>query len=1588
MADGAGIYRYMTESLRISKALEAFLAARHASEVQYATALAEACYTLRENVESKVETEGRLQNSPLKPAVSDLVKGTGKIADARYGFASMMKKRVLDVFAAVNVDLEVYLESETALRMQDYMIETVEILRKDKAAYHKNREALCEVQELVAKVQEDSPQKRREFDRLTQKLTQSVQKMVQLNCTVQESQDQYDAARSDYINTALPKFQNDLVRWTETRTNSIKDMLIQLKQLEQIAVEKAEEAVNVGKDSANAIDTQESVSQFMNAAQLSLDLAVRKSSAISIRDMKMFSKAGKLYVKRSKSPLSPWCIQYSVLQENRLVLFDGPESEHPREVILLDKIPKVIATLGSAKGQQKFENDLFWHTIVNEVQYSLFQKADCFQLIFHENASVIPISLEPKVDLSDSCSISAFQENHGALEISTEPRTNGGDRSYYFIPVDPEPSKHWIKAFVENGARSCQCGKCYEHKAKLALRIWIIEGTSIGVERGTNDNLSVTIKFGKLNMAKTLFKQGPNPVWNEEFRFDSLPSCTDSISFSVKSSLNLDNGDLDIGNICNKIDEMSLERRIESTVCFLCFPASSIKLAYLLTIHEHLGLESYKGLIESLVTPPLNAFHLFSDVLNHDNKDEFCDYYLNLLLANPPALLPALSCLTDREIRETEDPNILFRGNSTLTKILDRFMRIRGEEYVKIVLSDCIKDIYESNSKLEIDPNKITAAEGEDLLTILTENKLQLLAQTTGIWNAIQSSSEHCPLFVIRRLEKALILQSEKLRQFLHPQRYGLIAHDPDVATVRKLTLITKIMQHLANFSPFGVKERHMECSNDWIASNTDAMKAFLDKISSSDINSDLSAKLEVNAPDQLSTITCVHKFLSGCAPSITSTTPGILSNETWQYNMRMVDSLDLDLEAKARKGLKLLRAMTAESKQINSNIRRTIDFPKKLDHFNHSFEKKQTEFFNASQSIPNRRKEKTKHSPIRRKSRSLESFATVTRPLSLYGIQTLVKAQMDALMNPNSKATDFEIGTSSGDDSSKNAISSPDQYRQRMTKFINSVPSATLTVATTGGNSSSPLLYGLMFEDINNSGDGGIHGQLLRNNGFQGSSQSLLAYAAVGSGVTLSVDSSTPLSSAITHTLQVSVASGTTGFVGFSNEGYLGVPVNADTYSNYFWMKGAYSGTITLELVGNYSGIVYASKNITVSSTSSSFTYVNTSYASTQSPDGSNVWRLKFDASKVAGKSLWFSLVQLFPSTYHGRPNGLRLDVGNFLAEMKPTFLRFPGGETVDTRWKWNETIGPLQNRPGRQGDWGYGNTDALGLMEYLQWCEDMNLAPVLAIWAGYSLGGTSVTGSALTPYVNDALDELEFLLGPVSSTLGALRATYGHPAPYNITMVEIGNEDFIPCSTYATRFTAFYNAISAAYPNLIIIASTADSSCAVSEAVYMIGLERNSDIVKMACYAPMFEHFDMAEWSPDLAGLDSRPGSLTGSVSYYVQKMFANSKGDTILPVSSTANFGPLYWVASSTTAGTYYVKLANYGTTTYNVTVEIPTAVNVQSVASLEILTGSATESNYPLSVSVVPVSSTVTGSPASGWSFSLPGYGVGVLTVNSN
>ncbi|PYH88482.1 Arabinosidase A [Aspergillus ellipticus CBS 707.79] len=505
---------------------------------------------------------------------------------------------------------------------------------------------------------------------------------------------------------------------------------------------------------------------------------------------------------------------------------------------------------------------------------------------------------------------------------------------------------------------------------------------------------------------------------------------------------------------------------------------------------------------------------------------------------------------------------------------------------------------------------------------------------------------------------------------------------------------------------------------------------------------------------------------------------------------------------------------------------------------------------------------------------------------------------------------------------------------------LIHQAQGISLTVSTEGGNSSSPLLYGFIFEDINHPGDGGIYGEMLQNNGLQGTSPNLTAW-------------------------RLDVSKNASGAVGFTNEGYWGIPVDGSEFQSSFWIKGDYSGNITIRLVSNYTGTEYGSATLTPSSNADNFTQNSVKFDTTKAPDGNVLYELTVDGGTAAGSSLYFGYLTLFGQTYKSRENGPNPQLANVLDSVQGSFLRFPGGNNLEGnsptgRWKWNETIGPLEDRPGREGTWGYYNTDGLGLAEYFYWCEDLGLAPVLGVWDGFALdsgGGTPLTGDALTPYVDDVLKELGYILGSTSTTYGALRAASGQEEPWNLTMVEIGNEDHLGggCNSYAERFTTFYDAIHAAYPELTLIASTSDTDClphnmpvgswvdyhdynnadgmvdqfdyfdnfnrsvpifigeysrgtigwpnmqgSVSEAVFMIGFERNSDLVKMAAYAPVLQ-------LPDLIGLTQSPEMAFATTSYDVQQMFSTNRGDTIREVSSDSAFGPVYWVASS--AGSRY-------------------------------------------------------------------------------
>ncbi|KAK0709344.1 putative vacuolar segregation protein, partial [Lasiosphaeria miniovina] len=372
------------------------------------------------------------------------------------------------------------------------------------------------------------------------------------------------------------------------------------------------------------------------------------------------------------------------------------------------------------------------------------------------------------------------------------------------------------------------------------------------------------------------------------------------------------------------------------------------------------------------------------------------------------------------------------------------------------------------------------------------------------------------------------------------------------------------------------------------------------------------------------------------------------------------------------------------------------------------------------------------------------------------------------------------------------------------------------INVGAAAGAASSATMYGIMFEDINFSGDGGLYAELIRNRAFQGASTSVSPWTAVG-GARLSLSTTQPLSSALPKAL--AVASGS-GAVGFANPGYWGFDVKVQPYTGSFYVLGDYAGNFTASFQSIGSKETLGSVDVVSAATSAgwvqhSFTLVPTKAAA----NSNNTFSITYNASGVKGGSLSFNLVSLFPPTYKNRPNGLRKDLMEALAEMKPSILRFPGGNNLEGEappnyWKWQNTVGPLKDRPGRMGTWSYQNTDGLGLVEYMQWCEDLGMEPLLATWAGLYLGGSLTPQSGLQPYVDDFLDELEFLMGDAATTkYGAQRASIlGHARPWRVNFVEIGNEDNLnggPASYTAYRFPMFYNAIKAKYPNMTVVAS-----------------------------------------------------------------------------------------------------------------------------------------------------------------------------------
>ena len=509
-----------------------------------------------------------------------------------------------------------------------------------------------------------------------------------------------------------------------------------------------------------------------------------------------------------------------------------------------------------------------------------------------------------------------------------------------------------------------------------------------------------------------------------------------------------------------------------------------------------------------------------------------------------------------------------------------------------------------------------------------------------------------------------------------------------------------------------------------------------------------------------------------------------------------------------------------------------------------------------------------------------------------------------------------------------------------------------------------SPLLYGLMTEEINYSYEGGLYGELIRNRSFKASTNEPAFWNTV-SGATISLDTSTPLNSSLNVSLKVNASSaGKEAPAGIANGGYWGIPVlPKTTYQISFYAKVANEGAgplmVSLESADGQTKFASAK----ISGLTTEWKKFQTTLTTKRvKPSGTNVFKI----TTATPSTIWFQQVSLFAPTYKDRANGNRRDIMDLLAKMNPKFLRLPGGNylegnSIAERFAWKDTIGPVEDRPGHESPWGYWSTDGLGLLEYMEWCEDLNIQPVLAVYAGFSLPPKRELiqpGPDLAPYVQDALDEIEYVTGDASTHWGAERIKNGHPAPFPLTYIEVGNEDWFDRSgSYDKRFAQFYDAIKAKYPQLQIIATTKVKSrtpdlldehyyrseeemqahaldydkyprdaktkifCgewatrvgsptpnmagALGDGAWMTGMERNSDIVLIASYAPLFVNVSdtsipgnkggSMQWRTDLIGYDAL--NSYGSPSYYAQKMFSTLHGDTIL-ATRTENVPAQMW------------------------------------------------------------------------------------------
>ena len=510
------------------------------------------------------------------------------------------------------------------------------------------------------------------------------------------------------------------------------------------------------------------------------------------------------------------------------------------------------------------------------------------------------------------------------------------------------------------------------------------------------------------------------------------------------------------------------------------------------------------------------------------------------------------------------------------------------------------------------------------------------------------------------------------------------------------------------------------------------------------------------------------------------------------------------------------------------------------------------------------------------------------------------------------------------------------------------------------------PTMYGIFFEDINYAADGGLYAEMIKNRSFD-FPQNFLGWTTFGN-VDLKNDGPFERNP---HYVRLGDPGHPHKHTGLENEGFFGVSVKkGEEYRFSVWARTPQGGksSIRVEIVDTKSmgeTQVIANQNVEIDGKEWKKYQVILTPSETLK-DG----KLRIFLNKPE-QTVDLEHISMFPvDTWKGHENGMRKDLAQHLYDLQPGVFRFPGGCIVEgtdeaTRYQWKNSVGPVENRPVNENRWHYTfphrfypdyyQSYGLGFYEYFLLSEEIGAEPLPILNVGLVCQyqndeGHQIHESELGTYIQDALDLIEFANGDTNTTWGKLRADMGHPAPFNLKVIGIGNEQWDPI--YPERLEPFLKAIRKAYPDIKIVGSSGPNSegkefdylwpemtrlkadlvdehfyrpeswfleqgarydnydrkgpkvfageyachgkgkkwnhfnAALLEAAFMTGLERNADVVHMATYAPLFAHVEGWQWRPDMIWFDNSASFPTAS--YYVQQLYSHNKGTNVLPAN----------------------------------------------------------------------------------------------------